>query len=70
MWWPVAAIVYINLCAFTVQAWFQVLELLGIELPPEEVGVPCLFGFMLLLIIVTGYFKIYRPLQQLKKDCE
>lgn len=68
MLWPLAVLVYINICGFTVQAWFMIFEHYGIQLPPEEIGVPVFFGLMLLITGGLFYIKAYRPYRRMLKE--
>lgn len=68
MLWPLACVVYLYLAAYTVTSWFAVIEGLGIELPPEEVGIPILLCIMLAVIAIVSYFTIYRPYRKMVKE--
>lgn len=65
--WPIGMLAWIYVSANTIGAWFALVNEAGVKLPPEEVMVPIFFGVMMLVLAVTWYFCIYRPMRKHKK---
>lgn len=66
--WFAGAIAWIYAAAYTVGSWSVLLGKAGLKPIPEEVFVPCFFGFMMVVIAITFYINVYRPYRKAKKD--
>lgn len=65
--WFAGAIAWIYAAAYTVGAWSSILTSVGVEPIPEDVFVPYFFGFMMVVVAITYYFKVYRPYRKARK---
>lgn len=65
--WFIGALAWIYVSGNTIGAWFALIEGAGMELPPEEVGVPILFGVVMVVLVLSYYLNVYRPHRKSKK---
>lgn len=65
--WFAGAIAWIYASAYTVGAWLSILNGVGVQLPAEEIAMPFFIAMMFVVLMIVGYFHIYRPYRKIKK---